>query len=94
MTYQFWTNKQVKKLAELAETMTASEIAKQINRSRGSVLGKAARMNIEIVREHCNKRWTPQELSLLETQTASQVAKITGRTYNAVWAKLSRKLAA
>lgn len=97
MPYKFWTNKQIKQLSELAETMTAAEIGKQINRSRGAVLAKADSLGVVVIREHCNKRWTQQELDLFDTHTASQVAKLTGRTYNSAWLKLSQlrhKLAA
>lgn len=97
MPYQFWTTKQIQQLRDLAGTMTAREIGRQIHRTENAVFAKADELGIEVMRLHCNDRWTDEHLALFEYHTASQVAKLTGRTYHAAWQKLNQlrqKLAA
>lgn len=97
MPYQFWTTHQIQQLRKLAETMTAREIGREINRTENAVFAKADELGIDVIRLHCNDRWTDEHLALFKNHTASQVAKLTGRTYNATWAKLNKlrqKLAA
>ena len=97
VTHNFWTKEETKFLKENFSKLSIEEIAKRLNRSTGSISGKASWLNLTSANKKSGKRtrktWEQNEINYLNEnygkKSVKNIAKYLKRTEYSVVSKVS-----